>query len=129
MSQAFRLHFRWRWVFIGLYSAYCLGILVWWLWAWNPNDGMLRWLGWWSHFAPSMILPTLPSSLSLGVALRLEPKWLGDWLAHHDYICLALTWAWLAVVGYFQWFVIIPRVFSWVRRLVSLPQKPCGNAH
>lgn len=129
MSEAIPSRFRWRRTLICLYSVYCLGVLTWWLFAWNPNAGMLRWLGWWNHFAPSMILPTLPASLSLGLVTRFEPKWFGDWLAQHDYLCLVLTWAWFALIGYLQWFVLIPRFFAWVRRLASTPQKPNRNAH
>jgi len=124
MSQTFHFRFRWRWALIGLYSVYCLGVLIWWLSAWNPHAGLLRWLGWWSYFAPSMILPTLPASLSLGVILRLEPRWFADWLANHDYLCLILTWAWLALAGYVQWFIVLPRLATRFRRFLTVPKNP-----
>jgi len=128
MSKAVSRHFRWRWALLGLYTLYCLGVLVWWLSAWNPNAGMLRWLGWWNHFAHWMILPTLPASLTLGAVLRLEPQWFGVWLAHHDYICLILTWGWLALAGYVQWFILLPRLFTRLRGFLENPKNPNHTA-
>lgn len=75
-----------------------------------------------------MILPTLPASLSLGVILRLEPQWFEAWLANHDYLCLILTWAWLALAGYVQWFIVLPRLVTRLGRFLNISKNPNHTA-
>ena len=96
-----------------IYFTYSFAVLIHWLLSLRQHRDPMGWIVWWGSYGLEMMIPTLPSSFSLGPMLRLEPEWLLGWLSSHPPIDTFLTWAWIVFAGYLQWFIAVP--FLWSR--------------
>ena len=102
---------------LSVYAIYTIAILVRWIIDWHFFHGAKRWnQGWWWLTMPAeMMIPTFPASMSIYPLLRVEPQWFVELLARHPFTAMLLTWSWFALAGYFQWFVVVPRFWHWLR--------------
>ncbi|WLT30416.1 hypothetical protein [Geothrix sp. PMB-07] len=105
------------WIGLIIYISYSLLTLSYWIWDWFHNHGMKRFfLGtWWIGTAPAMLIPTFPSSVSIGIIFLPLPAWLDSFLAKHSFAFMLMIWLWLALVGFIQWFIVVPHIWSKLR--------------
>jgi hypothetical protein len=108
---------RTYWVALIIYSSYSVLMLTYWIWDWFHNHGMKRFFlgAWWFGTAPSMLIPTFPSSASIGIVFLPLPAWLDSFLARHSFTFMLIIWLWLVLVGFIQWFIVVPRIWSKLR--------------
>jgi len=106
------------WIALAVYGTYSVLTLSYWTWDWFFHHGMKRFfIGvWWLDAAPAMAIPTFPASLTIGLLLRITSDWLVQWQSEHSFICMIIAWAWFTLVGFIQWFVVIPVLWSKLRR-------------
>lgn len=109
---------RTYWIAVGIYAIYSVVVLAHWIVEWEIHHGLKRWRlgGWWFDMLGEMIIPTFPASTSIFLVPRLCPHWFLDWLAKNELTAMIMTWVWLTVVGFLQWFIVVLLVWRFVRR-------------
>jgi hypothetical protein len=107
------------WIALGVYASYSFLILGHWTWDWYSHHGLKKWLLglWWIGLAPEMMIPSFPSSLSLNAVLFMLPDSLFSLQSGYEIWWMIFYWAWFTAVGYFQWFIAVPFLWSKIRKL------------
>jgi hypothetical protein len=106
----------WRIVIAAAWSAACVFVLIWTSIVLSDRTNQDAWATY-VLFLATLVVLTFPSGIVVLALVAIPGKALADgWLW---WAWLVFQWVCFTSVGYYQWFVFVPRLFVFVPRLFA----------